>query len=89
MTRANSFRRNLDVIPESSVLMEYNKRGLLIEKKWVLNDSPTPYSFSFEYDIAGNMSNMTYPNNTDIFYEHDELNRLVNIPEFFENWDFY
>jgi YD repeat-containing protein len=57
----------------------YGNRGLLEKEKRSMNDGATSYIIEYNYDNAGNLVSMTYPNLRVISYDYNELNQLEKV----------
>ena len=44
--------------------------------------SQTTYTFSYQYDVANRTTKLTYPDNMQILYSYDDLNRLTEIKRY-------
>ncbi|MBU1147497.1 MAG: hypothetical protein KKD11_04015, partial [Candidatus Omnitrophica bacterium] len=58
----------------SSISYTYDDLNRVIQATQTL-----PYTLYYEYDDAGSRTKLTYPDNTYITYEYDELNRITYI----------
>ena len=69
---------------ESSVSLDYNQRGWLVQKSWDVPNENLSYEFTFGYDVRGNRTEINLPNNDKTLeYLYDDFSRISSIPGYF------
>jgi len=63
----------------SQIAFSYDALNRVIQEDQVLPLNPTPYTLTFDYDAAGNRTELVYPGTKTLNYVYDENDRLSSI----------
>lgn len=67
----------LRMVDSASTTYTYDARNRLLSESRTIGGSG--YTLSYQYDLAGNLIQLTYPDGTNLNYKYDALNRITTV----------